>query len=123
LSVAVLQEKRIYDLKKKNQELEKFKFVLDYKIKELKKQIEPKEKEIRQMKDQISEVRDKLNCHFIRNHLICTWLQMMLCCLFSLFTLIIVLVVLCTSTSVPKSSIKKLSLVFGVGSFLCNPQF
>ena len=119
----MLQEKRIYDLKKKNQELEKFKFVLDYKIKELKKQIEPKEKEIRQMKDQISEVRDTLNCHFIRNHLICTWLQMMLCCLFSLFTLIIVLVVLCTSTSVPKSSIKKLSLVFGVGSFLCNPQF
>ena len=27
------KEKRIYDLKKKNQELEKFKFVLDYKIK------------------------------------------------------------------------------------------
>ena len=33
------KEKRIYDLKKKNQELEKFKFVLDYKIKELKKQV------------------------------------------------------------------------------------
>jgi len=62
-SVAV-QEKRIYDLKKKNQELEKFKFVLDYKIKELKKQIEPKEKEIRQMKDQISEVRVTFNHHF-----------------------------------------------------------
>ena len=56
LSVLV-QEKRIYDLKKKNQELEKFKFVLDHKIKELTKQIEPKEKEIRQMKDQITEVR------------------------------------------------------------------
>jgi len=52
----VVQEKRIYDLKKKNQELEKFKFVLDYKIKELKKQIEPREKDIRQMKQQISEV-------------------------------------------------------------------
>ena len=37
------KEKRIFDLKKKNQELEKFKFVLDYKIKELKKQIEPRE--------------------------------------------------------------------------------
>ena len=60
-----MQEKRIYDLKKKNQELEKFKFVLDYKIKELKKQIEPKEKEIRQMKDQISEVRDTFNHHFL----------------------------------------------------------
>ena len=41
------QEKRIYDLKKKNQELEKFKFVLDYKIKELKKQIEPRENDIK----------------------------------------------------------------------------
>lgn len=54
-----LQEKRIYDLKKKNQELEKFKFVLDYKIKELKKQIEPRENDIKQMKDQIQEVRLK----------------------------------------------------------------
>jgi len=64
----VVQEKRIYDLKKKNQELEKFKFVLDYKIKELKREIEPKEKEIRQMKDQISEVRDTLNRYFSWNH-------------------------------------------------------
>merc|ERR1719352_1235604 len=30
------KEQRIYDLRKQNQELEKFKFVLDYKIKELK---------------------------------------------------------------------------------------
>uniref|UniRef100_A0A4W5P762 Cilia and flagella associated protein 57 n=1 Tax=Hucho hucho TaxID=62062 RepID=A0A4W5P762_9TELE len=45
------KEKRIYDLKKKNQELEKFKFVLDYKIKELKKQIEPRENDIKEMKD------------------------------------------------------------------------
>ncbi len=35
------------------QELEKFKFVLDYKIKELKKQIEPKEEQITDMKDQV----------------------------------------------------------------------
>ena len=57
LSISVLQEKRIYDLKKKNQELEKFKFVLDYKIKELKKQIEPRESDINNMKEQIQEVR------------------------------------------------------------------
>lgn len=38
------------------QELEKFKFVLDYKIKELKKQIEPREEEIAGMKEQIKEV-------------------------------------------------------------------
>ena len=55
------QEKRIYDLKKKNQELEKFKFVLDYKIKELKKQIEPRENEIKVMKEQIQEVRSHLD--------------------------------------------------------------
>ena len=52
----LFQEKRIYDLKKKNQELEKFKFVLDYKIKELKKQIEPRESDINNMKEQIQEV-------------------------------------------------------------------
>lgn len=58
-----LQEKRIYDLKKKNQELEKFKFVLDYKIKELKKQIEPRENEIKVMKEQIQEVRGDRGSH------------------------------------------------------------
>ena len=40
------KDKRIIDLRKKTQELEKFKFVLDYKIKELKKDIGPKELEI-----------------------------------------------------------------------------
>ncbi len=39
MSVSRVQERRIYELKKKNQELEKFKYVLDYKIKELKKQV------------------------------------------------------------------------------------
>jgi len=37
------KDKRITDLKKKTQELEKFKFVLDYKIKDLKKDIAPRE--------------------------------------------------------------------------------
>ena len=35
------------------QELEKFKFVLDFKIKELKRQIEPRENEIKDLKDKI----------------------------------------------------------------------
>jgi chaperonin cofactor prefoldin len=39
------------------QELEKFKFVLDFKIKELKRHIEPRENEIAEMKEQIKEVR------------------------------------------------------------------
>ena len=38
--------RRIYDLRKKTQELEKFKFVLDYKIKELKRDIGPREEVI-----------------------------------------------------------------------------
>ncbi|XP_028832352.1 cilia- and flagella-associated protein 57 isoform X2 [Denticeps clupeoides] len=50
------KEKRIYDLKRKKEELEKFKFVLDYKIEELKKQIEPRENEMKEMKEQIQEV-------------------------------------------------------------------
>ena len=54
------KEKRIYDLKKKNQELEKFKFVLDYKIKELKRQIVPRENEIADMKSQIKEMDQEL---------------------------------------------------------------
>ena len=40
------KEQRIYELKKKTQELEKFKFVLDYKIKELKHDIGPREIDI-----------------------------------------------------------------------------
>merc|ERR1719375_971788 len=47
------KEQRIYDLKKQNQELEKYKFVLDYKIKELKSQIDPKNENIAEMKKQI----------------------------------------------------------------------
>lgn len=47
-------------MKKKNQELEKFKFVLDYKIKELKKQIEPRENDIKEMKEQIQEMESEL---------------------------------------------------------------
>lgn len=36
-------ERKIYQLKKKSQELEKFKYVLDHKIKQLKKDIAPRE--------------------------------------------------------------------------------
>ena len=43
------KDTRIFDLKKKTQELEKFKFVLDYKIKELKRDIGPREDEIKNL--------------------------------------------------------------------------
>merc|ERR1711977_733933 len=54
------KEQRIYDLKKQNQELEKFKFVLDYKIKELKAQIDPKNDSITEMKKKIQEMDELL---------------------------------------------------------------
>ena len=62
------KEKRIYDLKKKNQELEKFKFVLDYKIKELKRQIEPREEDIRTMTGQISDMGNELSHYSATNN-------------------------------------------------------
>ncbi len=43
------KEKRVYDLRKKNQELEKFRYVLDFKIIELKKQEEPREKDMQNL--------------------------------------------------------------------------
>lgn len=45
-----MRERDIYFLKKKTQELEKFKFVLDYKIKDLKRDIAPREAEINNLK-------------------------------------------------------------------------
>lgn len=53
------KDKRIYDLKKKNQELEKFKFVLDYKIRELKSQIDPRDEEIRQARAKYAEMESE----------------------------------------------------------------
>lgn len=54
------QEKYVYDLKMKNQELQNFKFVLSYKIEESKKQIESRENDIETMKKQIGEVSNTL---------------------------------------------------------------
>ena len=59
------KDKRIYDLKKKTQELEKFKFVLDYKIKELKREIGPRELEIQRLNEQTNKMRQELK-HFNR---------------------------------------------------------
>jgi len=56
----VEREKRISDLKNKARELEKFKFVLDYRNEELKKLIDPKNAELEQLKGQIQELDDEL---------------------------------------------------------------
>ena len=75
ISFVPLQEKRIYDLKKKNQELEKFKFVLDYKIKELRRQMEPRENEIKRMKEQIKKVSQhvKYSACIVLCSDLCSW--------------------------------------------------
>ena len=49
------RETKIYQLKRKTQELEKFKFVLDDRIKELKKEITPKEVETRKLQMETNE--------------------------------------------------------------------
>ncbi|TPX33526.1 hypothetical protein SmJEL517_g03626 [Synchytrium microbalum] len=54
------KERRVSDLKKRNQELDKFKFVLDYKIRELRRQIEPRERDIRGMTQQMKEMDAEL---------------------------------------------------------------
>lgn len=59
------KNRRIIDLKKKTQELEKFKFVLDYKIKELKREIGPRELEIQGLNEQTNKMRQELK-HFNR---------------------------------------------------------
>lgn len=45
---------------RKTQELEKFKFVLDYKIKELRRDIGPREEEISKMKEQLEVMKSEV---------------------------------------------------------------
>jgi chromosome segregation ATPase len=54
---------RIFELRKKNQELEKFKFVLDYKIKELQRQIDPRMKELTKKGQQISQMQTEVRTY------------------------------------------------------------
>lgn len=50
------KDKHITELLKTNSDLEKFKFVLEYRIRELRKQIEPKDREIIYLKQQNADV-------------------------------------------------------------------
>jgi len=61
------KEGKIYELKKQNQELEKFKFVLDYKIRELKAQIDPKNDKIAEMKKEIQAMDSDLEDYHRKN--------------------------------------------------------
>ena len=51
------KDQRIQALKIKTQELEKFKFVLDYKIKELKKDIKPCSESISSLREQTTKMQ------------------------------------------------------------------
>ena len=64
---ATIEDKdaRIIELKKKTQELEKFKFVLDYKIKELKRDILPRENNIASLHEQVNRMQIEVK-HFMR---------------------------------------------------------
>ena len=59
-TVIHLREKNILTLKKKTQELEKFKFVLDEKIRDLRKDIAPKELEIASLRNRTRSMDKKL---------------------------------------------------------------
>jgi len=61
------EEKQVVDLKKKNQELEKYKFVLDHKIKELEKQVDPKDSEIASMKSQMKDMDNQMQRYYENN--------------------------------------------------------
>ena len=64
------KEKKIYQLKKETQELEKFKFVLNFTIKDLQTEIQPKEAEIKELQGAIRKEDDKLkNFNAINNNL------------------------------------------------------
>lgn len=57
------KEQKIDELRKRTQELEKFKFVLDYKIKELKHKIGPREKKIQILNEQKTKMQNEVK-HF-----------------------------------------------------------
>lgn len=59
----IIQSDRIRDLDLKNQELEKFQYVLEYKIGELTRLINPRMIEIERMKNQLIEVNNSVCQH------------------------------------------------------------
>ena len=50
---------KIDQYRRQTQELEKFKFVLDYKIKELKRDIGPREVQIQKLNEQVNKMRSE----------------------------------------------------------------
>uniref|UniRef100_A0A7S1KL60 Cilia- and flagella-associated protein 57 n=1 Tax=Percolomonas cosmopolitus TaxID=63605 RepID=A0A7S1KL60_9EUKA len=63
----VEKEKRIFELKKQNQELEKYKFVLDYTITTLNEQIKPSKDKKASLVKEINEIDSKLKDYMVNN--------------------------------------------------------
>ncbi|KAJ1618791.1 quinon protein alcohol dehydrogenase-like superfamily, partial [Pavlovales sp. CCMP2436] len=61
------KERRMAELKGKNKELEKFKYVLDYKLRELKKELEPRDEALSRMRSTVTELDDELQRDFKHN--------------------------------------------------------
>merc|ERR1719245_819760 len=61
------KDRMITELRKKNQELEKFKFVLVYQIAELDRQIQPKELTIDKISSQIQQMKEELEEYASQN--------------------------------------------------------
>jgi len=57
------KERKIFDMKKQSQSLEKHKFVLDFRIKELKGQIEPRQNKIAEMRSQVKRLDNQLETY------------------------------------------------------------
>ncbi|KAI5684760.1 WD domain [Leishmania braziliensis] len=66
-SITEKKEKVIYNLKKHNQELEKHKYVLDHQIRELKGQIEPKQREIAELNVETKQQNANLEAQYTSN--------------------------------------------------------
>lgn len=56
ISFLHVQEKTIANLKKKNMELEKLKFICDVQVNELKRQIEPQQDDLKEKRERVRQV-------------------------------------------------------------------
>lgn len=56
VSPSHLQDKTIANLKKKNMELEKLKFICDVQVNELKRQIEPQQDDLKEKRERVRQV-------------------------------------------------------------------
>ncbi|TPX52451.1 hypothetical protein SeMB42_g01437 [Synchytrium endobioticum] len=66
-TMMIEKDARVVDLKNKNRELEKFKFVLELKIQEMKKQIEPKDANVVDLSLRIEQMQAELSTYTSHN--------------------------------------------------------